>query len=723
MTYYAHSARNGHPAQTYERHVVNVRTNALCYAQAAAQFAKDGKLLVQAAELAAVYHDLGKLDSGNQSVLSCAGRSKNNKLPVNHVDAGAAQCKRNSLYLPATAVYAHHAGLPDIPDEFIRKHALFRDSDTKTVAHTDATLDNLLEIHSGLVSSPPDVVLPENTSGDPAAFMRMLLSCLADADHTDTAKHYGHYPAVEAVVELCAAKRLAALDAHVAKLGGSVDSERAKLRGEMYHACRDAAVDAPVVSCDSPVGSGKTTAVMANLLAVAAGRKLRRIFVILPFTNIITQSVEVYRKALTLPGENPRDVVAELHHRADFESEDARHLTALWRAPVIVTTAVAFFETLASNRPSALRCLHELPGSAVFVDEAHAALPVRLLPLARKWLEVLARDWGCYWMLASGSLTRFWEIKEIAQGSGMQVPELVNNDLRTRLSAYERQRVSYSAKLDPMTVDELATYIMSVPGPRLVILNTVQSAAVIALRIRDRFGSGKVEHLSTALTPADREETLKRISARLENTNDADWVLVATSCVEAGVDLSFRNGFRELASLVSLLQIAGRVNRDGLFPDAQIIVFCLADDKALTQNPEIKHAAAVLRNYFERGMEITPALSTQSIEDEIRRAGLSSVFERLLKAENPPTCYQTIAKKFRVIDRDTRLAIVDGALAECIRRREAVEWREIQRESVHIAEYKLRELHVKQLDDELWLWDTGYDKFVGYMLGVLQAGT
>lgn len=67
--------------------------------------------------------------------------------------------------------------------------------------------------------------------------------------------------------------------------------------------------------------------------------------------------------------------MAELHHRADFEDNDLRYLTALWRAPIIVTTAVGFYETLASNKPAALRRLHELPGSAIFVDEAHAALP------------------------------------------------------------------------------------------------------------------------------------------------------------------------------------------------------------------------------------------------------------------------------------------------------------------------------------------------------------
>lgn len=126
-------------------------------------------------------------------------------------------------------------------------------------------------------------------------------------------------------------------------------------------------VNSGISSCDSPVGFGKTTALMAHLLMQAQNRGLRRIFVVQPFTNIIKQSVDTYRNSLVLPGENAEVVVAELHHRADFEHNDTRYLTALWRAPIIVTTAVAFFETLASNSPATLRRLHELPGSGLML--------------------------------------------------------------------------------------------------------------------------------------------------------------------------------------------------------------------------------------------------------------------------------------------------------------------------------------------------------------------
>jgi CRISPR/Cas system-associated endonuclease/helicase Cas3 len=234
--------------------------------------------------------------------------------------------------------------------------------------------------------------------------------------------------------------------------------------------------------------------------------------------------------------------------------------------------------------------------------------------MAWRWMNVFADEWSCYWVLASGSLCRFWEIAEISQNRTRSVPELVSNELRMRLQVYERDRVTYKCDLIPKSIDEFIKWINTFTGPRLVVLNTVQSAAVLAEAYRIRFGRSCVEHLSTALTPCDRETTLLKVKRRLENKKcDADWVLFATSCAEAGVNLSFRNGFRELGSLVSLLQMGGRVNREGEERVAEVWTFILKEDKRLKQNSDLKNAARVLRSYFENGEEIIPSLSTQSI--------------------------------------------------------------------------------------------------------------
>ncbi len=607
---------------------------------------------------------------------------------------------------------------PDFTAEIEKgNEAIFRDS--SIASDVDRELPELEAIHNNLIDSQFEYG-EEEIKGDQSVFLRMLLSCLVDADHTDTSIHYRKYPAEMSPVKLRAAERLAQLDRHIAELKKKgTDDDRNSLRNEMYFACRDADINADITSCDSPVGSGKTTAVMAHLLAQAGKRGLRRIFVVLPFTNIIKQSVDIYRKTLVLSGEKAEEVVAELHHRADFESEDARHLTALWRAPIIVTTAVTFFETLASKSTSTLRRLHELPGSAVFVDESHAALPAKLLPIAWKWINIYAAEWHCYWVLASGSLNRFWTIPEIAGSENSpSVPEIIADELRRRLAVYENNRISYHCDLFPKSTAELAEWISKFPGPRLVILNTVQSAAVLADYFSEHFGREHVEHLSTALTANDRSNTLERVKKRLASRKDTDWTLIATSCIEAGVNLSFRNGFRELGALVSLLQASGRVNREGLLDDAEMWTFCILEDGMLRLNPGLKDAAAVLKRYFEEDRTITPDLSTQSLADEIALYGLSKKHGNLVTAEKLRR-FPQVEEDFKVIDSNSCLVVVDPAVAKRLQYGK-VDWQELQKVSVQIAKYKLDELRTPMIMDHIYRWNLEYDGFLGYMAGIVK---
>ena len=719
MNYYAHSPKEGIGAQTYAAHIRGVSSLAKQYAKEAGEYAKcDRAVLQQMTEEIAEYHDLGKLDKKNQKILS--GEVSNRALPLNHVDAGAAHWLSDQQFsaFSAAVTQAHHIGFPDFSAEQNKGELIFRD--TEIAAYVDKELPALEAIHKGLISQQHCTQIEENVAGDHSVFLRMLLSCVADADHTDTARHYGKYPQKENHVPLRAEERLARLDECVADLqrNGAV-TERNSLRSEMYQSCRNADTKADICSCDSPVGSGKTTAVMAHLLAQAQKRGLRRIFIVLPFTNIIRQSVKTYREMLTLPGENPQEVVAELHHRADFESEDARHLTALWRAPIIVTTAVAFFETLASNSTATLRRLHELPGSAVFIDESHAALPASLLPIAWNWMKIMSDEWGCYWVLASGSMSRFWTIHEIAGGTDLlEVPEIADDTIRSKLSAYEDNRIVYRYDLRPKPTEELAEWIVSLPGPRLVILNTVQSAAVLADCFAQKYGREKVEHLSTSLTPNDRESTLDCVKVRLSDKSDSDWTLVATSCVEAGVDFSFRTGFRELSSLSSLLQSAGRINREGNSYGAEIWVFCIAEDGMLKLNPGLKQAGMVLKGYLEKNTAISPRLTTQSIADEIALYGLGGKHKKLIEYEKLQN-FPCVEHDFKVIDSDTRLAVVDADVAKRLQYGN-INWRELQNISVQIAKYKLDELRTPHIVDDIYRWNLEYDGFLGYMSGIVK---
>lgn len=712
----AHSARKNYPPQTYEAHVRGVCERAGKYAAEAECYSvKANGILSAIVRDSALLHDLGKLEERNQSVL-CEQSRRRRHLPVDHTDAGSAALQKMGSGCAAMLVYSHHQGLPDLSTEFTaRGCSIFRNGNAEVRAETDAALPALLRQHEALFPRKPNKEV-QAYDGDPAVFLRMALSCLADADHGDTAAAFGQTE--KAMPELRPQERLAALDHYVSKFGET--DERSSLRRELYQSCRSAEAHSGFSVCGSPVGSGKTTAVMAHLLEQACKRNARRIFVVLPYTSIIRQSVDIYRKALVLPGETPEDVVAELHSRADFEDIETRYLTALWRAPIVVTTAVAFFETLSSHNPAALRRLHELPGSLIFVDEAHSALPIRLLPLAWHWMNVLADEWSCYWVLASGSLVRYWELQPL---SGLSMPqpeiaELVRPDLQRELSRYESSRITFRWREKPIGRKELPKWVQEAPGPRLLILNTVQSAAVIAADMAAEFGQTHVEHLSTALTPEDRGNTIDRIRRRLADPDDADWTLVATSCVEAGVDFSFRTGFREISSLLSLLQAAGRVNRHGRNTEAVMWSFSLQDDSMLPKNPALDVSAAVLRSYFQKRLPITPELSTRSMQDELVRddSCMSAIcdFAELEAAQQ----FRTLAQKFRVIDQKTVLAVPDDSMASAIAEGRA-SWQELQRHAVSVRKEKIVLWHLREIADGIYQWTLGYDSFLGYMHGVL----
>ncbi|MBC8577792.1 CRISPR-associated endonuclease Cas3'' [Yanshouia hominis] len=719
MNYFAHSPKDGVEAQTYAAHIRGVCHLADRFGREAGKYSKsDGEALRRLVEKAAEYHDIGKLDEKNQAVLS--GKVKAKSLPVNHVDAGAAHWLTQSSLSPlaASAIQAHHIGFPDYSEEYNKGDRMFRD--LAIAADIDKKLSSYEAVQSSTIGHLYADKAEIKPQGDPSMFMRMLLSCLADADHTNTAQHYGQYPADEQIVGLRAEERLAQLDACIETLRvDSASTTRNELRNQMYRECRDTSMTSWISSCDSPVGSGKTTAVMAHLLRQAQQRGLRRVFVVLPFTNIIRQSVETYRKMLVLPGENPEEVVAELHHRADFESEDARHLTALWRAPIIVTTAVAFFETISSNSTATLRRLHELPGSAIFVDESHAALPAHLLPIAWRWIRLLSNEWSCYWVLASGSLSRFWTVRDIVGDEiDTGVAEIVSDKTRCKLSSYEINRLSYRHDMTPKNTAQLAKWISSFPGPRLVIMNTVQSAAVLAEHLANHVGRKQVEHISTALTPDDRDAALERVKSRLKDKTDTDWTLVATSCVEAGMDISFRTGFHELSSLSSLLQAAGRVNREGEFADAEMWTFQIVEDGMLKLNPGLKQTGNVLKSYLDKGMQISPALTTKSLSDEIAMYGLGGKNRRLIESEKVQN-FIRVERDFKVIDSDTKLAVVDEGLIARLQSGE-INWKELQRVSVRISKYKLLELGMPKIIDDIYLWNLEYDRFLGYMAGVIK---
>ena len=728
----AHSERKerGIPSQEYRVHIEAVETRAAANVAALAKYAPKYAEKLQASALwAARFHDLGKLDDDNQAVLRVGSR---NPLPVAHEYAGAHHLFGKHQHVAAALAYYHHSGLKNLAAEITTskpfRHPLKNNITEEGICraaklHTKYAAEHIRLFPNHALEGEDGVRHFRELGAYNGLFWRLALSCLVDADHGDTASNYQQEADVSPV-QCRWAERSEALERHVQELRkkGTGDPRRQRLRQEFYEACRDGNFEESMYACDGPVGTGKTTAIMAHLLKVARERGLRRIIVVLPYTNIINQSVKVYREALCLDGEQAEQVVAAHHHLADYSDLESRQLATLWNCPIVVTTAVQFFESLAASSTARLRKLHQLPGSGLLFDEAHAAIPVQLWPQTWKWLRELTTEWSCHAVLASGSLARFWETGGLLS-SAEQVPDLIQPSLRQRLHEAEHVRVRYQRVKEPMRLDDVVKFVAAKAGPRLVIVNTLVNAAIVARKMKD--DGMDVMHLSTALAPIHRAPIVKRIQERLKHTADSNWTLVATSCVEAGVDLSFVSGIREAASACSLLQVAGRVNREGENGSEENAVWTVTlTGQQFTKNRQLDAATRVLHALFEIGavgMQDGSKLATEALVRELNEVGHNAA-EDILNAETK-RAYEDVSSLYRVIEDETVPVLVPpGSMS--VEKGQRPDAQMLQESAVSVRRSALHGFNVREVPGypRVYAWNLAYDpEFLGYMAGALTV--
>lgn len=726
----AHSARASDGREDpYPRHILAVHREADRKAAVMLRYASDPPAQFRpCVNAAAVFHDLGKLDPDNQRGLAC-GRT--GRMPWDHIDAGVAHMLAKSNAPAQWMIRGHHApGFPSkaAHDSTRRLRGRRRDDwpdaeHERQIKRTDENLAEYLCMHESDIG-PFEVSPAKSMHG---LSLRLALSCLVDADHEDTAYFDTGHLRVDPPAPRWN-ERLESLEQYVGGLGTGTterEVERNLRRAAVFKACVDSPLRRSMVTCEASVGLGKTTAVCGYLLRRCVEEDLRRLIIVVPFTNILTQMADVFRKALVLPDEHGREseIIVEHHHRADFASRDERDLAVLWTAPVVLTTAVSFFETLAACDPGSLRKLHSVPGSAIFIDEAHAAIPAALWPQNWKWLAELASTWSCPVVFSSGSLARFWTSPKIVTPT-IELPDLLPPDLRTDVLDAERKRILYRSVRDGrvVTIDALVDAVQHTDGPQLVILNTVQNAAVVAAALASH--GHKVIHLSTALTPRDRAAAFDRVRERLKS-GSTDWALVATSCVEAGVDLSFRTAFRERFSVASILQTAGRASRHGEHEECIVYDFAL-DDRMTTNHPAARMSAPILANYMREDWlneHSAAELVTRALIEEIAASNTSvNALEKAEKQRN----YPEVARLGKVIDTDTRIVVIEPELKAALRARShpPIRFRELLSGSVQIFARKIEMLPVSPIHRDLYAWNGSYDSAgLGYMTEVLRLKT
>lgn len=574
---------------------------------------------------AGLLHDLGKYADQFQR------RLRDPREPGrDHWSMGAAilaAVTRERGLLPAVAVAGHHTGLDLLPaklDDYCRQFfaAFQADSNRERFTETDRGL--LVGRYRADGFELPTITRGLLCRGEIAADMldaRMLFSALTDADFLETEAHFQgdgkvpRQPRPEGPL-LDPALALAALEAYRAELRNRVGpSPMSATRQSLYEQCV-AAATAPQgsFSLAAPTGSGKTLAMLAFALHHAQRHGLRRIVLVMPFLNIIEQTAAIYREIFSLERGFDPHAVLEHHSLADGTgagSTDGQHQEPLvrllaenWDAPIILTTNVQLLESLMAHRPSRCRKLHRLAKSVILFDEVQT-IPA---PLAVATLATLGRladpagPYGSTVLFATATQPAFEVLdRRVARlnSVGWQPREVIGNAQPMYREAAARVRVAWR-QATPISLAELAAELAAQRSV-LTIVNLKRHAIELAGHLRDRGAKGLC-HLSTNMCPAHRTEVLDRVRRRLQEGKFVR--LVATQCVEAGVDLDFPSVYRALAPLEAVAQAAGRCNRHGSGPVGQVVVFKPQDDKGLYPpgyNAAVRAAEIFLASLAQKG--------------------------------------------------------------------------------------------------------------------------
>lgn len=403
-----------------------------------------------------------------------------------------------------------------------------------------------------------------------AFFIRMLFSCLVDADRlaseaaeaaaTGGAIDRGWSGEIRELRELLD-HRLAAFSAPVNEVG--------RLRADVLAACRAAETQPPgLFSLSVPTGGGKTLSSLAFALNHAERHGLRRVVYVAPFTSIVEQTAKVFREALIREGTPPDDDPVLEHHSAfeahrrseDVAEADLRvaHAAENWDRPIVVTTAVQFFESLFANSPGRCRKLHRLARSVVILDEAQS-LPLPVFRPCLAALDELARVYGATVVLCTATQPA------VRTEDGLRAPEALQG-VREIMPEPDRQaarvrRVRAEIAPEPLS-DAALVEAMLAEKSALCIVNNRRHARELFGMLKEAAPDGApLWHLSTAMTAAHRSAALDEIRAGLAAERPVR--AVSTSLIEAGVDISFASVWRAVAGADSVAQAAGRCNRGG----------------------------------------------------------------------------------------------------------------------------------------------------------------
>ena len=545
--------------------------------------------------LVGLLHDLGKYASAFQHYIAGRGPSPDHATAgAREIQklAGAAGPDRFAALIGAYCIAGHHAGLANWHGDRALSDRL-----KKELPALDPTWQRELAPEASELF--PETFKPHDDKGrrafQLAMFGRMLFSCLVDADYRDTEAFYVRaegqrvdrdWPALPDIVD----GLILRFDTNMAKMAAHVgDSPLGRLRADILaHARGKAALLRGVFTLDVPTGGGKTLSSLGFALDHAKVHGMDRIVYGIPFTSIIDQTAAIFRDVL---GEK---IVLEHHSAIEDERQDrkredqegerdihAKMRLAMedWAAPVVVTTNVQLFESLFANRPSRCRKLHNLVNAVIILDEAQT-IPLPVLRPCVAALDELVRNYGCSIVLCTATQPALAKPRFKDGFDLLKERELAPDPAAL---AQTLKRVTLMVRAEPLSDGDLVNEIAAV-DQALVIVNSRKHALDLYKAAKTAEVTGIV-HLTTRQTAADRRRILAAIRGRLKAGQPCR--VIATSLVEAGVDLDFPRVWRAQAGLDQIAQAAGRCNREGRRPveDSIVTVFTPAEAKP---PPEIR---------------------------------------------------------------------------------------------------------------------------------------
>ncbi|MDO4291659.1 MAG: CRISPR-associated helicase Cas3' [Eubacteriales bacterium] len=594
-------------------------------------------------------HDIGKYSREFQR------RVRGEELRTDHSTAGAIEMKRIGAFPAAYCVAGHHAGLPDggSPADDAGSPSL-QGRLKKKVADYSSFREEI---------QPPRLGAPKLTPQgrgffSPAFFIRMLFSCLVDADFLNTEVFMRGQERQQPGLDMeILRERLMQYVGEWLKAA----PENTSLNGKRTHILRDCLErgkgERGVYQLTVPTGGGKTISSMAFALEHAVRHGLKRIIYVIPYTSIIEQNAQVFRKIL---GE---DQVLENHSNVEYDSDDFDPMQLAaenWDRPVVVTTNVQFFESLYAVKSSRCRKLHNLANSVLIFDEAQM-LPVEYLLPCVKAVTELILNYGCTAVLCTATQPSLEEMfpKSLYQGEISPYASVSFEDFR-------RNRMEMIGELRE---EELAERLLE-QRQVLCILNTRGQVKSVYGRLSKEEGTF---HLSTYMYPEHRRKVLDKIRKRLQNGQVCR--VISTCLVEAGVDLDFGMVYRELSGLDSIIQAAGRCNREGKKDrdESRVCIFTFVKEER-HRNDMLRQAIRISEQILE---EYRDFASPEAIQDYFQRmhklAGdgldLYRVVARLDEARADSIPFASVASDVRIIRENTRtIFITDAPEAKALER-------------------------------------------------------